>query len=117
MHKYRNKTIGRAFLALAGLWFILHVNAEIKPDNPTSSAQTDQQYQQLLDGQADRARRAEFMMKEQEGQLARAEALMKAQEALFDRQLKAFARFEKILDTWETQQEQYQKYLDTLPKK
>jgi hypothetical protein len=32
------------------------------------------------------------------------------------RQLEAFARFEKILDTWESQQKQYQKYLDTLAK-
>ena len=117
MHKYRNNTVRLAFLALAGSWFILHSNAETQPDVPTSKAQTDQQYQQLLDGQADRAKRAEILLKEQEESRARAEAFMKAQEAFFDRQLKAFERYEKILDRYETQQQQYQKYLDTLPKK
>ncbi len=31
------------------------------------------------------------------------------------RQEKDMARFEKILDTWDRQQAQYQKYLDSLP--
>ncbi len=33
-----------------------------------------------------------------------------------DNQEKAFTRFEKILDTWEQQQKQYQTYLDSLKK-
>lgn len=117
MQKYQDKTASLAIFALAGVLFILPVNAETKPDNPTANAQPTDQYQQLLDGQADRAKRAEILLKEQEAQHARAEALMKAQEALFETQLKAFARYEKILDTYESQQRQYQKYLDTLPKK
>lgn len=32
------------------------------------------------------------------------------------RQQDDLARFEKVLDTWESQQMQYQKYLDSLPK-
>jgi hypothetical protein len=35
---------------------------------------------------------------------------------MLKRQQDEMARFEKILDTWETQQKQYQKYLDSLPK-
>ena len=37
-------------------------------------------------------------------------------EQLMTRQEADFARFEKILDTWEQQQKQYQKYLDSLAK-
>jgi hypothetical protein len=46
----------------------------------------------------------------------RADALLTTQEQLLKRQQDDFARFEKILDTWEIQQKQYQKYLDSLPK-
>jgi len=49
-------------------------------------------------------------------QTKRAEDLITTQEQFTKRQLEAFARFEKILDTWESQQKQYQKYLDSLPK-
>lgn len=38
-------------------------------------------------------------------------------EALLTRQENDMARFEKILETWERQQVQYQKYLDSLNKK
>jgi membrane-bound lytic murein transglycosylase len=46
----------------------------------------------------------------------KAEALMTTQEQLLKRQQDAYDRFEKILATWESQQKQYQKYLDSLPK-
>jgi len=41
---------------------------------------------------------------------------MTAQEQLIKRQQDDFARFEKVLETWESQQKQYQKYLDSLSK-
>jgi hypothetical protein len=46
----------------------------------------------------------------------RADGLLGVQEQLLKRQQDDFIRFEKILDTWEAQQKQYQKYLDSLPK-
>jgi hypothetical protein len=45
---------------------------------------------------------------------ARTEALLATQEKMLGRQSDDFARFEKILDTWERQQSQYQRYLDSL---
>jgi hypothetical protein len=51
-----------------------------------------------------------------DAQSKRADALMTTQEQLMKRQQDDFARFEKILDTWELQQKQYQKYLDSLQK-
>ena len=45
----------------------------------------------------------------------RADALLTGQAELLKRQQDDFARFEKILDAWELQQKQYQKYLDSLP--
>jgi hypothetical protein len=41
---------------------------------------------------------------------------MSTQEQMIKRQQDDFAKFEKILDTWESQQKQYQKYLDSLRK-
>ena len=42
-------------------------------------------------------------------------ALLAREEALTTRQEQHSDRYEKILDTWERQQVQYQKYLDSLP--
>src|SRR5258705_11336410 len=117
MHKFRNVAVGLGLLALVGLWFAFRSSAQTKPEQPAPAKQADQQYQRLLDEQADRARRAEVMLKEQEAQHKRVETLLAKQEDFLEKQLRAFKRFEKILDTWETQQQQYQKYLDTLPKK
>jgi uncharacterized protein (DUF3084 family) len=47
----------------------------------------------------------------------RAEKVLQRAEALAARQEADSTRFEKILDTWERQQAEYQKYLDSLPKK
>jgi septal ring factor EnvC (AmiA/AmiB activator) len=117
MHKYRNAAVGLGLLALVGLWFAFRASAQTKPEQASPATQADQKYQRMLDEQADRAKRAEVMLKEQEAQHKRVETLLAKQEEFFERQLRAFKRFEKVLDTWETQQQQYQKYLDTLPKK
>ncbi len=114
MHKYRNTALALGILALAVAWFILQAHGQNRPE---PAVQADQQYQKLLDEQADRAKRAEIILKEQEAQHKRIEALVAQQEDFLKRQLEAFKRFEKILDTWEAQQRQYQRYLDTLPKK
>jgi len=45
------------------------------------------------------------------------QAIMTRSEALLARQEQFAERWEKILATWERQQAEYQKYLDTLPKK
>lgn len=49
--------------------------------------------------------------------MERTDALLSTQEAMLKRQQEDFSRFEKILDIWEKQQAQYQRYLDTLPEK
>ena len=103
MNKFRTITIGLALITLSGAWFVFHANAQPKPDAPSPTTAAEQQYQRMLNEQADRFKRTE--------------ALLKAQEDFFERQLKAFTRFEKVLETWERQQQQYQKYLDTLPTK
>ena len=48
---------------------------------------------------------------------ARTEAMLSLQETMMSRQEKYMERYDKILATWERQQAQYQKYLDSLPKK
>ena len=79
-----------------------------------TNAEIRQQYAANLakaakDQQESHARNAKIM--------ARAEALLTRQEEMVKRQEKDFARFEKILDTWEREQVQYQKYLDSLGRK
>jgi hypothetical protein len=49
--------------------------------------------------------------------IERTEALLATQETMQKRQQDDFARMEHVLDTWEKQQAQYQRYLDTLPSK
>src|SRR4051812_12384684 len=117
MHKYRNAAVGLGLLALVGLWFAFRASAQTKPQQTSPTTRADQEYQRMLDEQADRGKRTEVILKEQEAQHKRVETLLARQEDFFERQLSAFKRFETILDTWETQPKQYQKYLDTLPKK
>jgi ribulose kinase len=105
--------LGTAVLTVAfACWLCLpRANAQPTAGTPTASQQAAdvQRYNQLIQSQEDRAKRAETMLARQEALLARSEQLVDKQEA-------AFARYQKILDTWEQQQKQYQKYLDTLPK-
>ena len=62
-----------------------------------------------LQAQAEMQKRAEADFQAQEDMRNRAEALMNRQEESIKRQQDDAARFEKILDTWENQQKQYQK--------
>jgi hypothetical protein len=55
-------------------------------------------------------------VEQQEIRIQRVEKLLVRQEQLMDKQEAAFVRFQKILDTWEQQQKQYQQYLDSLKK-
>lgn len=65
---------------------------------------------------AEQIQRQQAQLDAYDKQTKRAEDLIATQEQFMKRQLEAFARFENILDTWESQQKQYQKYLDSLAK-
>ena len=92
-------------VAVLALCFLpaIRAKAQNSADVNASAQKINEQSQRLLDEQAERFKRIETLLSKQED-------LMKRQE-------EAFKRFEKILDTWEKQQQQYQRYLDTLPKK
>jgi septal ring factor EnvC (AmiA/AmiB activator) len=108
MKRFIYPTLGIAIFAAA---ICLHAPAQSSKDTNAAATQQSvaeqqeriQRYNQLVQGQEDRARRVE--------------SLLIRQEQLMDKQEAAFARFEKILATWEQQQKQYQKYLDSLPKR
>jgi hypothetical protein len=99
--------INRKFYAVIlivvfGGFIILQTSGQ--PTSPTGAATTsDQDYQRLLNEQA--------------SILKRSASLLAQQEDFFKKQEAAFRRYERILDTWERQQQQYQRYLDSLPKK
>ena len=75
----------------------------------TGSSQAQNDYNEQL-------KRQQTRLDAYDKQMKRAEDLTATQEKFMTRHLEAFARFEKILDTWESQQKQYQKYLDSLTK-
>ena len=54
---------------------------------------------------------------QQQEMLDKAKALLDRQDALAAKQAAANERFNKVLDVWERQQTQYQKYLDSLSQK
>ena len=83
---------------------------------PNSTAQAWKNYDEQLKQQQEMRKRDEALVTAAEDQHKRAGALLTTQEQAMQRQLDDMARFEKILDTWESQQKQYQKYLDSLPK-
>ena|SRR3989442_15949518 len=72
--------------------------------------------QAQLDAYDKQSKHAEEQLQAQADMQKRADALLVVQEQLLKRQQEDFARFEKILDTWEGQQKQYQRYLDSLTK-
>lgn len=69
-----------------------------------------------LQAQSEEQNKAAAMLLAQEDEQKRADALMTIQEQMMSKQRDDLARFEKILDTWGSQQKQYQKDLDSLPK-
>jgi HSP90 family molecular chaperone len=86
----------------------------------TPTQQTDAQraaeQQERVDHYNQLVRDQQQLLREQEDRAKRVESLLERQEQLMTKQEAAFTRFEKILDTWEQQQKQYQKYLDSLKK-
>jgi len=62
-------------------------------------------------------KRAEAFAQKNDDRMAKAEALMTRQEADVTRQEAQIDHYDKILATWERQQAEYQRYLDSLPKK
>lgn len=93
----------------AVVWFLSTSRAAAQTDRGDTN---DALYQQ----QAENVKRYTERLHTQEQLHQRTEALFEKQEQFMARQEKNLARFEKILDTWESQQKQYQKYLDSLKK-
>src|ERR1700679_652287 len=81
--------------------------AEFERDATNNAAQ----YQQMMDAQADRGKHAEPLLHEEEEMHQRLVVLLGEQEQLVKRRQTDTDRYEKILDTWEKQQQQYQKSL------
>ncbi len=98
------------FLSVAvlggGSFLILSATAQT-PSIPKTPA--DDAYQRIFEDQIARTKRYE-------GLLSRQEEMMKHQEDLMKRQEDAVTRFMTILDKWDKQSQQYQKYLDGLKK-
>ncbi len=103
---------GAAVIA-AAFWFLSTSHAVAQT---TTNETSDAQYQRALAEQAEQSKHYAELLKSQDAIHQRAEALVAKQEQLMARQEADFARFEKILDTWEKQQKQYQRYLDSLTK-
>ena len=108
----------------ATFWFLSasHVAAQTATNATSGAAQTptnetsDAQYQRALAEQAEQSKRYAESLRKQEETLKRAEALIATQEEFLKRQAADLDRYEKSLDTWEKQQKQSQKYLDSLTK-
>ena len=118
MNEYRKTVVGLSLLALIPiLWLVLGANAQIKSEPEAAAATTDQQYQRMLDEQDARFKRGDELLRAQEEAHKRALILFTKQEGHIKRQEEYLNRYQNILETWERQQRQYQKYLDSLGKK
>ena len=96
-------------------------SAALASDVAASQAQKDYdeqltRQQAAQDAYDRQTKRADAQLQAQEDMHKRADILLSTQEQLMKRQQDDCARFENILGTWESQQKQYQKYLDSLPK-
>jgi hypothetical protein len=95
-----------AVIVVSGGFLIVSATAQSPPPiKPPEDA-----YQQIFQEQIARTKRYE-------GLLGRQEELMKRQEELMKKQEDGAARFLKVVEKWEKQEAQYQKYLDGLGKK
>jgi hypothetical protein len=77
---------------------------------PSARTPADDAYQRIFDDQIARTKRYE-------GLLTRQEEMMKKQEDLMKRQEEGANRFLTICEKWEKQQQQFQRYLDSLGRK
>jgi len=82
---------------------MLQVFAQTPSKTPTAGPPTDEDFHRLY--------------AEQASILKRGAALLTQQEDFIKKQDLAFRHYEKILETWERQQQQYQRYLDSLSKR
>ena len=73
--------------------------------------------EEQLKAQAEMQKQGDDLLRAQQEMHKRAEALLESQAQFVKREQDDIARFERILETWEHQQKQYQKYLDSLDKK
>jgi hypothetical protein len=71
--------------------------------------------QDLMDAQERRSKQADEIFEENRLLIERQKKHVDAEEKGTQREADNQKRFEKILDKWEAQQAQYQKYLDSLP--
>src|SRR5262249_15202042 len=94
-------------VCLASGYFLIFSAAA---QGPSVSKSPDEAYQQIFQDQIARTKRYE-------GLLSRQEEMMKRQEDLMKRQEDGATRFLNLLEKWDKQQQQYQKYLDSLGKK
>ncbi|HTQ38239.1 MAG TPA: hypothetical protein VMJ32_04390 [Pirellulales bacterium] len=100
---------GLIVAAIVGGFGFLIFSAAAQSPLPAKTP-ADDAYQRIFEDQIARTKRYE-------GLLSRQEELMKRQEELMKHQEDAVTRFMTILDKWDKQQQQYQKYLDSLGKK
>lgn len=85
-------------------------NAELRRRSAAMMKADERRREQLHKADMALLARHDKMMDQEERMLAQDEALIKRHAA-------DLARFEKVLDTWQRQQAEYQKYLDSLPRK
>jgi hypothetical protein len=110
MKRYYYWAVSVAFVGVVSFCLLApHVSRATSVQTNDAPAEEDP-YKRALEVYNAQAKQAEEQAKRSEALLARGEVFLKQQE-------EAFKRYEKILDTWERQQQEYQKYLDTLPKK
>lgn len=90
--------------------FTQHARGRATQEPPTNSPSADDDYErQMKDYEASVKRQAELQR--------RGELLLEKEEAFVAQQEKLAHKYEAVLATWERQQQEYQRYLDTLPKK
>ena len=80
------------------------------------AARQEAVFAQQLAQYNEQTKKAEALLKAQEDEQKKYRDMMAKQEVLLKQEEDSAARWAKILTTWEKQQEQYQKYLDSLVK-
>jgi hypothetical protein len=87
------------------------------PSPPTpSGAERAQKLNQILDEGLEQSRKQALVLRAAEEQNVRFNKYLDDANAALSKQDRLLSRFDRILDTWEKQQKQYQAYLDRLTK-
>jgi hypothetical protein len=105
-------------ILLLGLTFLLArpCRAEESKAPMTSGAERAQKLNQILDEGLEQSRKQAMVLKAAEEQNTRFNKYLNDANATLAKQDRLLSRFDRILDTWEKQQKQYQAYLDRLTK-